>query len=241
MPAKPVKELTLKERQLYFIRAYVRKGATPEHIPACEKQAQLKPGDGKKLLEKPWAKLELQERLEPIKMEQQRQAILSEVVPIAKLTMEKQLAATYEEIKMHTLDFDVLRGRLMQGVLGIDMNRFPDVLLDYIKTGMVVHGTIQSGNTKKISPPEEHEDNPAALVYTPLFAPKPPESGEAANASQAAQEKPQEGVYDLYPTDPSRPPAKAEFLPPLPPPGASIEEPEKPKTSNPNVIVVDVG
>ena len=227
----------LKEKEAFFINLYVKGGADDSKIDACEKRAYLKPGSGKKILKRKAVKKDILDRLAPIQTEQVRQQTITEAVALAELTMQEKLAKQVEEIKLHKVDFDVAAGRLMQMCIGLNMHMYPKELLETIKTVMVVHGSLQSGNTKRVIPAENPQENPAAGVYQSLFnrlGSAPPPADTPSETEQDAQET---GVYDLYPQPPKPviPTAKG-----MPLPGESIDEiPEKP--SNPNVITIEVG
>lgn len=227
----------LKEKEAFFINLYVKGGADESKIASCEKRAHLKSGSGKKILARKTVQKDILTRMAPIQAEQVRQQTITEAVVVAKQTMQEELAVTIAAIKTLKLDEEILEGRLMQGVIGIDINRYPNVLLDFIKAGYVLKGSIQSGNTKRVIPAENPQENPAAGVYQSLFnrlGSTPTPSDIPSETEQDAQET---GVYDLYPQPPKPilPTANG-----MPLPGEAIDEvPEKP--SNPNVITVEVG
>lgn len=230
----------IEEREAYFVNVYVKQGASKDKIPACEKRAHLKPGSGKKILARKSVKEDIARRLQPIEIEQIRQQTITDSVEAARAQFERQLSATLDHIKLHKIDFEVLQGRLMQGVIGLDIHRNPSELLDYIKTAMVVHGSIQSGNTKRISPLEESKENPAASVYTALFNRTSPSLTPPEKPSESEANEQDGTVSDLYPGQPTPPPVKLtpDALPPI---GESLEEAPAKKPSNPDVITVEVG
>jgi hypothetical protein len=238
MPKKKAADLTAKEKEQYFVSLYVKMGATADQIPACEKRAHLKVGSGKKILARTSVKKDLASRMAPVQAEKIRQQTIGEALTLAKEKMQEELAAQIELIKLHKVDFDVLQGRLMQMVVGLNMHMFPKELLETIKTAMVVHGSMQVGNTKRLTTESNPSENPAAAVYTALFhrlGSNPSPVVETLPSQPEAQEA---GIYDLYPPAPV---PKVPTVTGMPLPGESIEEVPAQKPSNSNVITVEVG
>ena len=236
MPRK-AKNLPVKAKEEHFLNLYVRQGAKEEKIADCARQAHLSVPTCKKFLKRKSTQQEIKLRLEPVRTEQARQQIVSESVDAAKEMMQRQLRQQYELAKLYTLDFDVLVGRLMQMGMGLDMNRYPDQIHDVIKTLMVIHGSLQAGNTKKIIHSDDAKENPAALVYTPLFNRLRANQSAPAQPSESTPNDDSDKVYELYP---STKPVVIPDLNVIPPAGESIEESPQPQSSDPNIIVVKV-
>lgn len=236
MPRK-AKNLPVKAREEHFLNLYVREGAKEEKIAACARRAKLTVPACKKLLKRKTSQQKIKQCLEPVVSEQARQQIVSQSVEVAKEMMQAQLRQQYELTKLYTLDFDVLVGRLMQMGMGLDMNRYPDQIHDVIKTLMVIHGSLQAGNTKKIIQSDESKENPAAMVYTPLFNRLRANQSASEKASESTPNDDSDKVYELYP---SSKPVVMPDLNVIPPAGESIEEKPHPPSSDPNIIVVKV-
>lgn len=233
MPKRRVNELSRKEKECRFISLYVERGAVPQHISYCEKRACLKVGEGVKILTRKAVQEEIERRMQPVRANQLHQATVTEATQKAKAAMEEALAQQVELIKLHKLDFSVLEGRLMQMVLGLNMHTWPKELLEAIKVAMVVHGAIESGHTRRITPPENPQSDSPSGLYTSLFERlklAPPKT----DAPPAAEEA---GVYDLIPQAKTTVPPGAT----MPVAGESIDEPTAPKKTSSRVITVEVG
>lgn len=237
--AKNKAELTAKEREQYFVYLYLKQGADESKIAYCEKRAALKPGSGKKILSRVAVKKEIAFRMAPVQAEQVRQQTIVEAADAAKEKMQQELALTLASIKLLKLDPEVLEGRLMQGVIGIDIRRHPDVLLEFIKAGYVLNGSIQSGNTKRLTPSEENKENPAATVYRAIFSPSSQTIPASPSLLEINQEAPPEGASPLYPD--IKPPVPLKLTAnPLPAAGESLEE-ISPRATDSTVITVEIG
>lgn len=233
-------ELSPKERQQFFVKLYVSAGGTEDQIHACAKRAGMKLGDAKKLLRKPSVKADVQKRLEPIRMQQVKQEVLSEATDLAVQIYGEQLKRQISEIKLYKLDKDVAIGRLMQMCIGLNMHMFPDELRKVIEMVLVYDGAMQVGNTKRIIPADEGRELPGAGVYASIFDRTSQTPPQATNPSNSQPNKPDDGAADLYPS--STPTPSLDSIPlVLPPAGESIEDSGPKKPENPNVITVEVG
>ena len=56
--------LTVKEKEKYFISLYVKEGAVEEKIPYAERRASLKPGSGNRILQRKRVQEEIQARMD---------------------------------------------------------------------------------------------------------------------------------------------------------------------------------
>lgn len=238
MPKKKAADLTAKEKEQYFVSLYVKMGASEEGIPACEKRAHLKAGSGKKILARTSVKKDIASKMAPVQAEQVRQQTIGEAVVAAKIIYQKELSAKIELLRCHKIEFDVLEGSLMEMVLELNMHQWPKEKLEAIKTAMIVHGSLQAGNTKRVIPAEESKDNPVAGVYQALFHRLSSGPSNSKETSQPPTDAPEPGISDLYPSAPT---PKTPTVTSIPLPGESIEEPPAVKSSNPNVITVEVG
>jgi hypothetical protein len=89
MPKFKRKALSPKDKQSYFIKLYVERNAGKEHIPYCEQRATLKPGAGRKILAKKAVQADINARMEVIRLEQMRQATITEAVAKAKAAYQR--------------------------------------------------------------------------------------------------------------------------------------------------------
>jgi len=144
-------DLTAKEREKYFLSLFIRHGAREEKVAYCEKRAALRAGKGKKILKRRAVQLEIKARLAPVASEQYHQAIVSEAVDAAMLRIQEGLATEAKRLEPSQID-DVIKGRLMEMVIWLDMNRSPKELLKAIKLALVVHGSLQIGNIRRANP-----------------------------------------------------------------------------------------
>lgn len=228
------KTMTAKEKERRFISLYVERGAVAEKIPYCERRATLKAGAGAKILRRKSVKAEIKRLVFPIRAAQAQQATITQAVEKAKEVYAQELNTRLALIKLHQLDADVMIGRLMQGVVGLDINRQPEQVLEYIKTALVVKGTIESGRARRITPPENGSSERQGGIYMSLF------NRLALNPKkdEPAPPPPADDVRDLFPgsTPRAMPPEDS-----LPPSGEAIDEPEQKPKAKSNIITVEVG
>lgn len=234
---KQAKRRTQKETEQWFVDLYIKAGAQEHHIEKCEKRAHLEPGCGKKILRRKTVKAEIERRLALVQAEQYRQQVIVESTQKAKQSYQEELAKQVEVIKLHRLDPAIIEGRVMQGLICLDIKAFPKAVLEYAKTAAVLHGLMRAGNDQRITPPEPPaRGNDGQWIYASIFdrpalnaAPAPPESPQAPSGE----------VFDLIPG--RNQPEQSRAVDPLPAPGESIDEPPaKPKTDE-RVITVEVG
>jgi hypothetical protein len=235
VPKKRAKNLTQKEKEKWFVSLFINKfQADSANVAACEKRAHLKAGSGLKILKRKKVQEEIRLRMEATRQEQARAQQLSEAVAKAEERLQERLAKNVGEVQRKKIALEVLDHELMCGVEGLDWNRFPKEKLDAIKAAYIVYGTLESGNTRRLIPPEHLQQNQGQGTYSSLFerlALKSP-SGSALEAPSE-----QDGVYDLIPR-PAAPVAVAEAFPA---PGEPIQDSPPTSKSDPNVITVEVG
>jgi glycerol-3-phosphate cytidylyltransferase-like family protein len=234
VPKKKAHQLTPVERVKWVISLYVKAGAVPEKIPAIAKRASLTVADATRLLKRKTSQQEIKRRMEPILAEQARQKTISEVMPVAKAAMQDELAKTVITVQRLKIQPEILDHRLMEMVLGLDMQRFPNELLNAIKAAYIVNGTMESGNTRLIIPKEGSGASEGQGTYTSLFNrlalnPAPAKAGAQPEASSE--------IFDLTPR-PKQPEAPQST--PLPPPGESIDANPPETKQNSRVITVQV-
>ena len=230
MPRKSAKQLTLKEKEKWFVSLYIEAGAVADKIPACEKRTHLKAGSGRKIIRRKAVQQQIKDRMESVHAAAKLQDAMRQAADIAEQRLQEKLAASVQRKK---IDLEVLDHELMMGVTGLDWNRFPKEKLDAIKAGYVVFGTLESGNTRRLIPPEHLQQNDGQGTYTALFNRLALKTSESSVDVPTAEAE----VFDLIPGVSH----SAEMTGPLPPPGEATREQSPPEPSDPNVITVEVG
>jgi hypothetical protein len=235
MPRKKAEKLTLKEKEKWFVSRYIEAGALPEHISACEKRTHLEPGSGRRILRRKTVQVEIQLRTEAVRNEQIRQAAVSQATKTSLAAHQEELRNAVTGVGLKKISLEVIDDQLMRGVIGLDWNTFPKEKLDAIKAAYVVFGTLESGNTRRLIPPEHLEQNQGKGTYASLFdrlALKPQPEGTPAPQPPAAQE-----VFDLIPGVKQ---PEAVYAAPMPPPGESIDEPAPARKTDSRIMTVEV-
>lgn len=144
-------DLTAKQKERYFIGLYVKWGAIDEKIPYAERRASLEPGAGHRILRRKRVQEEIKARMEPVRFEQMRQSVLGEAIVHAMAALQEGLVKTAATIKEMNITRDVLEGQLMQIVVGLDLDKRPKIMLDAIRTALVVTGTLEIKSTGWLS------------------------------------------------------------------------------------------
>lgn len=200
MPRTRIARRPVKEKERFFVNLYLKQGAQPEKIAACEKRACLKKGSGTKILRRKSVKEEIRAKTAPVLGEQMRQSILGDAAEIAERTIEEKLAEKIKLAKSLRIEKPVLDGILMEMVLGLDKHYHPKELLDAIKAAYIVGGAAESNSLRPVLPPEPQDPN-HTNVYTALF-----------NRLGAEKEKSSEKTISSPPAEPEA----FDLLPPAP-------------------------
>jgi len=215
--------LTVKEREKYFISLYVKEGAVEEKIPYAERRASLKPGTGHSILQRRKVQEEIKARMEPVRLEQIRQQLLGDAVAVAHEALQNALTKKVAGICQHKIDVEVLEHELMLGVVGLDWNKHPKAKLEAIIAGYVVNGTLESNATRRVIPPNNANSHASPGIYESLF------TRPIANATPPSLEAPPErSRYD-----------QADGT--LPSSCESIDDLPTSSEANPRVILVEIG
>jgi hypothetical protein len=238
MPRTTISKRPIEERERHFVNLYIKAGAMESSIANCERRTHLKAGSGKKILRRKAVQQEISARMEIVKEEQIRQKFLGEAVEKAERLMQEKLSQSVLAIQRQKIDLEVLDHELMTMVTGLDMRMHPKEKLDSIKAAYVVFGTLESGNTRRLIPPEHLQKNDGQGTYTSLFnrmALSPSPSDPTLESALDAKD----GVFDVFP------PSVGVFPKPMPPNasipimGESIDEP--PASKDPSgIITVEV-
>ena len=240
MPAKPApprkskypRPRKIPNDELRFIRHYVEEGALEAKIAVAEKKARVISGSGLKFLRKIRVQNEIKRRMEPIRLEEQRQKVVGAAVETvtAKLAdkaaaaeaaaaaADKELTAIMALPAMYKVDTARLEDALMRMAIGLDPMLHPQVKLDAIKAGLVVAGVMEWGSTKRSAPLDMPDSPGTPGMYQSLAirvqaekAAAAPAEAKAAEAGQPTTieqtiQPAQDGVFDLMP-DPGKPKA----------------------------------
>jgi hypothetical protein len=84
-----IQNKSAKEKQQFFINLYVKHGGIEQKIAYCERRATLKPGSARKILAKKAVQEQIKAKLEPVRLEQMRQATITEAVVKAKAAYQR--------------------------------------------------------------------------------------------------------------------------------------------------------
>lgn len=227
MPSKTkIQTRPVKEKEKHFVNLYIRAGAIEEKIAYCEGRADLKPGHGKKILNRKTVQADIHARMEPVRLEQFRQKVLSEAAEAGKQQQQQELRDKVRAIKK--IDPELLENELMEGAIGLNWHQWPKEKLEVIKTAAIWASIFESGNTRRLQPAESGQLESTSGIYTALFArlgSGTPQQSEPAKSPENAQDD----VFDLVPPSPQS------IIPP-----AQVEEPAVSRSAA-KVITVEVG
>lgn len=106
--------------------------------------------------------------MEPVRLEQMRQQLLGDAAEVAHEALQNDLTKKVAGICQHKIEVEVLDQELMRMVVGLDQDKHPKAKLEAILTGYVVIGTLKSGNTRRIIPPESANAGQPGM-YMSLF------------------------------------------------------------------------
>ena len=216
--------LTAKEKEKYFISLYVKLGAVEEKISYAERRASLKPGTGHRILQRKKVQEEIQARMEPVRLERMRQQLLGDAAAVAHEALQNDLTKKVAGICQQKIEVEVLDHELMRMVVGLDWDKHPKVKLEAIIAAYVVNGTLESGNTRRIIPPESANAGQPGM-YMSLFQ------------QLSLDAPPGPPPAPLFP-EPEEPPVPGDT--PLPPPGEAIDESAAKPPSNANILHVEI-
>lgn len=228
MPKKSVKENEKK-----FVTLYLKYGAVEECIANCERRSRLKPGSGKKILARKTIQKQINQQLEPVRMQQMRQAVIAEATDKAVVRVKEEISAKVSEIHRQGLDETILIHELMTGAIVLNVHQHPGDKLAYIKAGLVLVGSLESTSLGRRIQPLNEVPGAQSNVYESIFdRPRLTES-----TAPTTLESPSGEPADLFPQ-----PARAVTPVPtiIPPMGESIIE-EKPAAKPSRIITVEVG
>jgi hypothetical protein len=199
----------------------------------------------------------LKERMEPVRLEQERQRMVAEAAAEVTAKLEAEKADLEARLKaateMPAIDVladtcGVVIGQELMRLVRLDPERHGRVKHEAIKTAYVVRGLMKQGNTERIIPPDPNDKGGVGGIYSSLFDRLRVESGSEApplpapTAATPPEPPVLEGevhaVFDLTP-NPTPLPARTAAPPVMPPPGEALHAvPVKPKN---NILTVEVG
>lgn len=239
------KKLPADEEKL--LRFFIKEGAVEEKIPVVAKRFRLTVGGVKRKLALKRVQEELRVRMEPIRLEQQRQQMLADDVAqaTAKLIADKEKAES--DLKAATqmpsmeLTVEVLERELMR-IACLDAEKHGRIKLAAIQTGYVIKGVMEQGTTRRVNPPDRGAETTAGGVYTNLFDRLRLER-EAKSAAEeiVVDAETEDVVYDLTP-QPVEASRTKEIVAEMPIEGESIDVmPAAKRDVGARVITVEVG
>lgn len=230
-----------------FLRYYVREGGVAEKIVVAERAARLKAGTGAKMLKLKRVQDALRERLEPLRLEQQRQELVGAAVAEATAKQQEELNVlraeatkikTYENLSIQG-NTTLLEQELMRVALGLDMNVHGRVKLEYIKTALVIGGLMEQGTTRRVGPTEMDPSNKAPSVYAAVFNRlRDAENNHPVPVEVMPDSPTIEGVFDLVPVKAAAVVPTATAMPPA---GESIDAPVPVARKESRVMTVEIG
>lgn len=247
------KKLPADEEKL--LRFFIKEGAADEKIPVVAKRFRMTVGVVTRKLGLKRVQEELRVRMEPVRLEQQRQQMLAD--DVAKVTAqliedkekaENALKAATQMPAMSVTGNELIIEQELMRLVRLDPEKHGRIKLASIQTAFVVAGLMEQGTTRRVSPPERNPEAAAAGVYTNLFDRLRLErDAKAATPEPVAEMIPDaeivEDVFDLTPppVDASRTKVSTRVLPPV---GEVIEVIGMPPVQRQNtsrVITVEVG
>jgi hypothetical protein len=224
---RKAQNLTLKEKEKYFVSLYVKEGAIDEKIRYAERRASLKPGTGQGILQRKKVQEEIKARMEPVRFEQIRQQLLGDAAAVGHEALQNDLTEKVQGICQQKIDVEVLDHELMRMVVGLDFNIFPKEKLNAIMAAYVVIGKLEGKGMRCVIPPG-NDTGATKNFYTSIF-------DRQNNSTDAGSNE----IYELYPKAPQ---VENDFDDVTPPrSGASIDGTVVPQRPDPSAITVEVG
>lgn len=164
---------------------------------------------------------------EPVVQEQFRQQVLVEAVDLAQKTYQESLARKVADVRKLKIEWDVLKGRCMEIVLALDIQRFPTEVMNGIKLAAGLDGIAKVGQFELVGK-EEATASDGPGTYTALFnrlaLQSSPESSLAPPGASGE-------VFDIIPQE--KPPAPIVAPPPT-------EQSDTAAKGNSRIISVEV-
>lgn len=166
----------LKPDEKRFIRRWVDVGADVDRIHEAERKARVRVGTGKKMLKLVRVQTEVERMLAPIRQEQERQRMVSDVTGklhekteslAAELAETKADLALAVAMPLMTVDETVLEHELMR-IARLDPKKFGAIKLAGIQAAYVVKGLMKNRSMERLMPAEK----PAGAgkgIYEALF------------------------------------------------------------------------
>jgi hypothetical protein len=202
------KKLPAAEEKL--LRFFLKEGAAEEKIPVVAKRFRMTVGEVKRKLSLKRVQEELRIRMEPVRLEQQRQQMLADSVAevTAKLTAEKEKAEADLKAVTRMPDMRLMGNEIeieyaLMRLMRLDPEKHGRTILASVQTSAVIAGLIEQGNTKRAIPLDRTAETGIGGVYSNLFdrlrlGASRTEETEMVDATPP----PEEGVYDLTPAPP---------------------------------------
>lgn len=229
-----------------FLRAYVKEGGVEEKIRIAEQRTRLKVGTGVKILKLKRVQDALRERMEPVRLEQQRQEMLAEAVQqvTAKLEAEKSAAEAKlnEVLQLPLIAVQGNELKIEQELMRLVClcpEKYGGIKLAAIKTAFVVAGLMEQGTTRRVIPADREAGVASSGVYANVFDRLRLEQGTQPAAIETLPPPPADEVFDLTPPKVLAPEPVALKIPP---PGEAIDPVRvAAKPGSARVITIEVG
>ena len=189
-----------------------------------KKSPVKKKGNSGKIPKRTVAPKDLPAELDAILTEQAKQKVFSQATEVAKVVYENEVSHAITNIIRRGLDREALIHELMTGAIVLNVHMHPDAKLNYIKTALVLDGSIESTSLGRRIAPLDDVPEAQSSVYASIFNRPTP----TPTLDSPPLETPKEQVYDLLPPKP---------VAPTPPPRVV----ESVDPSQPTVITVEIG
>lgn len=240
------KKLPAQEEK--FLRHYVKEGGVEEKIRDVERRLRLKMGTGARFLKLKRVQDVFKEMMEPIRLEQQRQALVGAAVAEATAKLEAEKAEAEKKLnEVLSIQLIPVQGNetridheLMR-LVQLDPEKYGGIKLAAIKTAYVVAGLMEQGTTRRVIPADGKPETAGGGVYQNLFDRQRQlaAGAEPTNVPNVTSVPPADDqVFDLTPVKVLAPePVELH----IPPPGEAIEPMAIPaKKTGAHVITVEV-
>jgi hypothetical protein len=194
----------------------------------------------------------VRERMEPVRLEQERQRLVADAVEDATAKLEAERSALKSELtgvlslpNIRVMGNEEIVERALMRLVLLDPERHGRLILEASKTALAVAGLMQMGMTRRVAPVHGGGETKEDGTYTSLF-----DRIRAERALEPALPSPViEGVFDLATRKRVADVVEPDMRPPepaapvvLPPMGESIETvTAKTPVADQRVITVEVG
>lgn len=233
-----------------ILRFYIKEGAVEEKVPVVAKRYRMTEPAVKKILKLKRVQEALRVRMEPVRLEQERQKLVADAV--AQVTAKAEADKAEAERKLNEvlnvplipvqgnelrIDHELMR------LVQLCPEKYGAIKLAAIKTAYVVAGLMEQGTTKRVIP-ADGKTEASGGVYQNLFDRQRQLEAGAEPVNAAVPPQPpiiEDQIFDLTPPKVQAPEPVALKIPP---PGEAIDPIRaavRKLTGQPRVITVEVG